>query len=172
MFPWHVTSCASTRTVDCLMMPSVRQEGLIHPDIKEQLSLFRKKMQMFGEPMSPSAKWSGFNISRRILSTIQGWCTIECGFCLLYVRGRHISDFFFTDQCWQGQGGGHQRTGVVTVASVTMWFNAFCCPVPSQHPRVLVCARACSFACHGTLTQVKQRTGHVVLPTCYNFIVS
>lgn len=80
---------------------------------------------MFGEPMSSSAKWSGFNILRRILSTIQGWCMIECGFCLLYVRGRHISDLFFTDQCWQGQGGGQQRIGVVTVASVTMWFLRF-----------------------------------------------
>lgn len=42
---------------------------------------------------------------------------------LSFIRAKRISDLFFTDQCWQGQGGG-QRSGVVTAASVTMWF--FC----------------------------------------------
>lgn len=122
MFPWHVTSCASTRTVDCLMMPSVRQEDLIHLDIKEQLSVFRKKFKCLANLC--------LQVQNRVdLTFYAGSCPpykdgVWCGFCLLYVRGKHISDLFFTDQCWQGQGGG-QRTGVVTAASVTMWFLRF-----------------------------------------------
>lgn len=78
MFRWHVTSCASTRTVDCLLMPSVRQEDLIHLDIKEQLSVLRKNVNVWRTYVSSSAKSSGFNILRSVLSTFHG-------FCLLYV---------------------------------------------------------------------------------------